>query len=228
MYALKNEDLSDKAYSAIKTMILKGDLVPGVKLYQEKLAENLGISRTPLNSALNQLEKEMLVESLPRRGFNVKKLSLKELLDLYDVRLRLEPLGARQAAENRDPGLLKQCRNLQTEYERILSRKITPDFRELDYGFHNLIMAMSGNVFLQKMISSYNIISLGNLQLFMKSEGFPKKTDDSLHEHQEILGYIISHLPEEAESAMFSHIQGTRNFLEREAEKENHGETEKR
>lgn len=225
MYTLKNEDLSDKAYTAIKQMILKGDLIPGEKLYQEKLAENLGISRTPLNSALNQLEKEMMVESLPRRGFVVTRLSLKEILDLFDVRLRLEPLGARQAAENRDPDMLKQCRGLVAEYKKI-SRNISPeDFRNLDYRFHNLVMKMSGNLFLQKMISSYNIISLGNLQLFMDSLHFPKKTTDSIREHREILQSIMDNSPDEAEKAMFSHVQGTRNLIAQNLKRENHGET---
>ncbi len=213
MYTLQQEDLSDKAYKAIKQLILQGELSPGEKLYQEKLAENLGISRTPLNSALNQLEKELLVESLPRRGFFVKQLSLKQLLDLYDVRLKLEPLGAREASENPDPQIREQCRILLSTYRKRKDEDPSRRFKELDYQFHNLIMEMSDNFFLKKMISSYNIISLGNLQLFMKKEDFPKKTGTSLSEHEAILAAVLEGKPEEAEAAMYAHIEGTRNLI---------------
>ncbi|MBI9101818.1 MAG: GntR family transcriptional regulator [Spirochaetales bacterium] len=220
MYLVKNEDLSEKAYEAVKSMILQGKLKPGEKLYQEKMAETLGISRTPLNGALNKLEKEMLVEALPRRGFYVKKLSLKELKDLYDIRLRLEPLGARSAAESQHPILNEKCKELLETFSQIDDQNIPSEFKELDHKFHNLIMDMSSNIFLSKMISSYNIISLGNLQLFMDKEYFPKKTTDSLEEHKRILTAIINGEPQNAEKEMFSHIEGTRNLLAEQLEKQ--------
>lgn len=222
MYTLQQEDLSEKAYKAIKQLILRGDLSPGEKLYQEKLASNLGISRTPLNSALNQLEKELLVESVPRRGFFVKRLSLKELLDLYDVRLKLEPLGAREAAGNQDRKLRESCRTLLESYDKRSREDAPRKFKELDYQFHNLIMEMSDNFFLKKMISSYNIISLGNLQLFMKKEDFPKKTSISMSEHVAILTAILENRPADAEKAMFSHIESTRNLIARRLEEASH------
>jgi DNA-binding GntR family transcriptional regulator len=213
MYALQQEDLSHKAYHAIKQMILRGAFSPGEKLFQEKLAEELGISRTPLNSALNQLEKELLVEALPRRGFFVKQLSLKELQDLYDIRLRLEPLGAKEAAENSTETQKERCRALLATYQKKENNAASDAFREFDYQFHNLVMEMSNNFFLQKMISSFNIISLGNLQLFMKQEDFPKKTSTSLKEHITILNAILDKEPEKAEKAMYSHIEETRNLI---------------
>ena len=170
----------------------------------------------------------MLVESLPRRGFYVKQLSLKELVDLYDVRLRLEPLGAKQAAESSDPQLRKDCQSLLSLYLSKTFDDSSINFKEMDYTFHNLIMKMSGNLFLQKMISSFNIISLGNLQLFMDKKEFPKKTAVSLKEHTLILKAVIDKKPDKAEEAMHCHIEETRNLISLNMEKDTHGEVEKR
>ena len=225
MYTVTNADLAEKTYHALKTMILRGELKPGEKLYQEKIAANLGISRTPLNSALNRLEKELLVEALPRRGFYVKELTLKELRDLYDVRLRLEPLGAREAAENGTPRHREQCRILLEEYQTLEAREYSVSFKERDYRFHNLIMEMSGNFFLQKMIASYNLISLGNLQLFMDQADFPRKTSDSLSEHTAILQTILEGDGLGAEEMMYKHIWQTRDLIDRRLAGASHGET---
>ena len=213
MYSVNIEDLSDKTYSAIKEMILTGRLMPGEKLYQEKLASDLGISRTPLNSALNRLEKEMLVEALPRRGFYVKKLKLKELVDLYDVRVRLEPLAAREAINCKNEALFVACEKLLKTYEKLSEKGKPEDFNKIDYNFHNLITEMCGNIFLQRMIASFNIISLGNMQIFMKDNQFPKKSSDSINEHKRILAAIIRKDPDAAELEMHFHINTTRNIL---------------
>ena len=225
MYTVTNADLAEKTYQALKTMILRGELKPGEKLYQEKLADSLGISRTPLNSALNRLEKELLVEALPRRGFYVKELTLKELRDLYDVRLRLEPLGAREAAENGTADHRQKCMVLLEEYQSRESEEYSVSFKEMDYRFHNLIMEMSGNFFLQKMIASYNLISLGNLQLFMDRADFPRKTSDSLSEHKAILRSILEGDSGGAENVMFRHIKETRDLIDHRLSGAPYGET---
>ncbi|HKJ84610.1 MAG TPA: GntR family transcriptional regulator, partial [Spirochaetia bacterium] len=70
------EDLSGQVYRMLKHMILVGELKTGEKLRQDDLAERLGVSRTPLLSAFSKLEKEMLVELIPRRGAFVKQYDL--------------------------------------------------------------------------------------------------------------------------------------------------------
>ena len=98
MYKVDYEDLSQQVYKTLKEMILTGRLSSGEKLRQDSLAEELGVSRTPLLSAFSKLEREMLVEIVPRRGAFVKKYSYEELIHVYDIRVRLEPLGAAEAA----------------------------------------------------------------------------------------------------------------------------------
>jgi len=99
MYKINYIDLNEKVYRALKEMILKNELRSGEKLNQEKLAIQLGVSRTPLQSAFYRLEKELLVEIKPRKGAFVKQLTLKDFYELYDIRGRLESLGAYEAAK---------------------------------------------------------------------------------------------------------------------------------
>ena len=95
---LAHENLDQKAYLIVKEMINDRRLAPGDKISQEKLASELGISRTPLISALKYLEKEKLVEAKPRRGFFVRAFNRDEMISIFELREVLEGLAARRAA----------------------------------------------------------------------------------------------------------------------------------
>ena len=97
---LQSENLDQKVYQIIKDMIEHRQLLPGQKIPQEKLAEELGISRTPLISALKFLEQEKLVETKPRRGFFVRLFTMAELVSIFEIREVLEGLSARRAAQS--------------------------------------------------------------------------------------------------------------------------------
>jgi len=90
MSKISNDELGAQAYKKVRSMIISKKLVPGQKIVQDKLAESLGISRTPLRSALQMLEAEYLVQSVPRKGVIVKEFSDKEIVELYDCRIALE------------------------------------------------------------------------------------------------------------------------------------------
>ena len=90
-----HENLDQKAYSILKKMIIDRKLLPGDKIPQEKLARELGISRTPLVSAIKYLEHEKLVEAKPRRGYFVRFFSIQEMVSIFELREVLEGLAAR-------------------------------------------------------------------------------------------------------------------------------------
>jgi DNA-binding GntR family transcriptional regulator len=95
----EHENLDQKAYQILKGMIIERQLLPGDKIPQEKLAEDLGISRTPLVNALKLLEQDKLVQSIPRRGFFVRHFNKHEMISIFELREVLEGLAARRAAE---------------------------------------------------------------------------------------------------------------------------------
>ena len=200
MYKVKHVDLSEKVYHILKNMILNDELKSGEKLNQEKLAQKLGVSRTPLLSAFSKLEKDILVEIIPRRGAFVKKLNYKEFLELYDIRARLEPLGAYEAAKHATVYEIKRLSKILDNFKRNISQSSSKHLSKIDYDFHMTIMKMSKNNLLFKMISSFNIIILSNL------EGLLKDPHQSLEEHIKMYNAIKEHNADLAEKIMFSHI----------------------
>jgi DNA-binding GntR family transcriptional regulator len=200
MYKVKHIDLSEKVYSTLKNMILNDELKSGEKLNQEKLAQKLGVSRTPLLSAFSKLEKEILIEIIPRRGAFVKKLNYNEFLELYDIRARLEPLGAYEAAKHTTAYEIKRLSKILDNFKRNILPYSSKYLCKIDYDFHMAIMKMSKNNLLFKMISSYNIIILSNL------EGLLKDPHQSLEEHIKIYNAIKEHNADLADKMMFSHL----------------------
>lgn len=205
-YRVDYEDLSGQVYRMLKHMILVGELKTGEKLRQDELAERLGTSRTPLLSAFSKLEKEMLVELVPRRGAFVKKYELEELVDIYEIRLRLEPYGAAEAARN---GTDEQIAELM-EMHRIfteLAGKGDPGVKEIDYEFHMKITELSGNQLLNNIISSYSIIPIANFY------GFFKEPATSASEHDVLCDAIRRRDVRGARREMFVHIDSSLRHL---------------
>ncbi|MFO7731400.1 MAG: GntR family transcriptional regulator [Spirochaetia bacterium] len=207
MEKLQYEDLPLKVYKALKDMILRGELKSGQKLQQERLAEQLGVSRTPLLTAFSKLEREMLIEILPRKGAYVRHFSKKELLDIYDIRVRMEPLGARKAAENATKEHLDELRSRIEEFRAASEKDDIGHITEADYKIHMEIMNTSGNQFLYQMASSFNIIVIANL------EGFPKDYHVSIKEHERLFDAIKSGDGDTAEKVMHNHLSSSREII---------------
>ncbi len=208
MYRVEYRDLTDQVYTIVKRMILTGELTPGTKLGQDDLAERLGVSRTPLLSALAKLEKELLVESIPRRGMYVRKYSTEEVLHLYEIRLRLEPYAAGEAARRADDAAVERCRGLARRFRSAVEAD-EGDAREIDYEFHMAIMVESGNDLLYNIGSSYNMIVVAN------TFGFLKDARESADEHDELVEAIAAHRASRARQIMFRHINASRKNLKR-------------
>ncbi len=207
MHAIDYADLSEKVYRSIREMILTGEIAPGEKLRQEELASKLGISRTPLAAAFSKLEKEMLVELLPRRGARVRMLGHTQLLDLYDIRIRLESLGAAAAASNATPGNVGRLEDSLERYRGCVESGDATRIRISDYEFHLAIAEISGNEALYRIISSFNIVFICN------QGGLLKPAHRSLEEHERLLGAIRARDGGEAERIMSQHLLDARNRL---------------
>lgn len=205
-YRVDYEDLSQQVYRMLKHMILVGELKTGEKLAQDELAERLGVSRTPLLSAFSKLEKEMLVEMVPRRGAFVKMYELNELVDIYEIRVRLEPLGAAEAARNGSDQEKAKLLELCAEFDGLAARK-DPSTKEADYEFHMHIMKMSGNQLLYNIISSYSIIPIANFY------GFFKEPETSATEHKHVCSAIRDGDVQRARKVMFQHVDSSRRKL---------------
>lgn len=206
MYKVTYEDLAQQVYRIVREMILSGELAPGQKLVQDELAERLGVSRTPLLAAFSKLEKDMLLESIPRRGMFVRRYSPEELLQVYDVRLRLEPLGAGEAAGHATDEEIERLWEMCRHFER-LAESHDSSTRAEDYLFHMQIMEMSRHQLLYNIVSSYNIIVVANFY------GFFKDPTVSAREHTAIVEAIADRNRQRAMKYTFQHIASSRRHL---------------
>jgi len=209
MHKLEYEDLQQKVYKAIKNMMLKGELKVNQKLAQENLARRLGVSRTPILAAFSKLEKDMLVVNLPRRGVFVRQFTIGELVDIYDIRVRLEPLGALQAASHTSEENARRLWELSKRFAAAVEASEVETIKEADYSLHMEIMRQSESAFLYEMISTFNILLIANLKGLQKNPG---KSDA---EHRSIIDAIVAGNSTKAEELMYEHILESRNVLRR-------------
>lgn len=202
---LAHENLDQKAYLIVKEMIIDRRLAPGDKICQEKLAAELGISRTPLISALKYLEKEKLVEAKPRRGFFVRAFDRAEMVSIFELREVLEGLAARRAAMTITD---EQIERLRQFFSAFATRTPITDYRDYcreDRRFHNTVTRIASREFLESILSTYNIISFSYQRV--GSAGLVRTPDETLGEHLAIIDAICRRDPEEAETRMRLHFR---------------------
>ena len=203
---ISHSDLSKPIYDKIKSMILTNELKAGQKLIQEKLAAELGVSRTPLNKALQLLEFEMLVESIPRKGVYVKKIDMKEMLDVFDCREGLEAVAARLAASKHDPLIAVRLKNIFTPF--INKKGISIDeYRLADEEFHYELIKSAGNPVLSRLYFFDNmadkIIKLGLV----------RPPEETLIEHLKIIDAISRNEPEVSAYEAMMHVRKSRDLI---------------
>ncbi len=204
---IQAENLDQKVYQIIKDMIEHRQLLPGQKIAQEKLAAELGISRTPLISALKFLEQEKLIETKPRRGFFVRLFTMEEMVSIFEIREVLEGLSARRAAQSISPAQEVQLAKI---FQPFLGVEDITDYQaysRADRKFHNYLAGISSREFLSSILQTYNIVSLA--YQWPTREGLIRSPNETIKEHQAIIDAICSHDPEAAEQCMRLHLQAT-------------------
>ncbi len=221
---IQTENLDQKAYLIVKQMIENRDLMPGQKIPQEKLAADLGISRTPLISALKFLEHEKLVETKPRRGFFVRLFSIEEMISIFEIREVLEGLSARRAARSISKAQIDELKKI---FKPFLKQKNIEDFyaySKADRLFHNTIAQIGSREFLTSILQTFNIISLA--YQYPTREGLIRSPNETIRDHIEIVEAICSHDENAAETSMRYHLTTTIGRLRTHIQEEGHNQKE--
>mgnify|MGYP003565529183 CR=1 FL=1 len=214
----EHENLDQKAYLILKNMIISRKLLPGDKIPQERLARDLGISRTPLVSALKYLEKEKLVEAIPRRGFYVRLFTKEEMISIFELREVLEGLAARRAARNISDGQISKLQNFFEQFKKQADITDISAYAKEDRRFHNFITEIGAKEFLKSILENYNIISY-SYQL-ISSEGLVRTPNETIREHLAMIDAISNRDEDLAEDIMRQHLQRGIAVLRHEIEKE--------
>lgn len=200
----KEQSLADKAYSTIRSAIISNELSPGEVLAEESLAEQLGISRTPIRAALQRL---LFEEIVVQRGKNVvvSDVTEQDIRDINAVRMQLEPLSAKLIAHN--PLTARQITRLHTlnDMQRKAVEKADANaFLDYDYTFHVTLAEFSGNSYLRDIVEKTNTVSRRFLVL---SGTLNKYSGLACDEHLVIIEALEAGDYERASAAIRYHLE---------------------
>jgi DNA-binding GntR family transcriptional regulator len=208
---ITSENLDQKAYQIIKDMIENRTLPPGQKIPQEKLAAELGISRTPLLGALKFLEQEKLIETRPRRGFFVRSFSMEEMVSIFEIREVLEGLSARRAAQSITNSQKMQLTKIFAPFTDLADITDYQAYSRADRKFHNYLAQISSREFLNSILQTFNIVSLA--YQYPTREGLIRSPNETITEHISIIEAICNRNPKAAEQRMRQHLRRTSTVL---------------
>lgn len=144
----QRKNLTLAAYDRIMEMMINYDIVPGQRLVFVDLAEQLGVSRTPVNNALSILAKEGYLDFIPNQGYTVHKLTREELVSLYEVREILEVGTISKAIRGITPEKIDHFRRIKEAYEKAITDRVHRGLFVLDTDFHAAVIEMLENPYL--------------------------------------------------------------------------------
>ncbi len=200
---LQSKSLREHIVDVLHEAILCGDLSPGQPLIETDLAAQLGVSRAPLREAIQILNSEGLVETIPRRGTRVSTLERKDIVELYSLRGVLEALAIRCIIDQSDPCDLRRLEAISERMLRAANQGNLRKVNELDHSFHDTLIAMSGHSLLQ---TTWNLVAL-RVRRVMTLRNM--RNDDIrlvAYSHLPILDAIRDRDGERATSAIEAHV----------------------
>jgi len=198
------ELLSQKVYRVLKTEIIKGSLKPGTKLSEGKIAEQTGVSRTPVREALKELAAEGFVKMNPNQAVVVSNASVEDIQEVLQIRGVLEGLAARLATKMISEEEIKELEKYQKQMEYYTKKDDVLAFSEMDAEFHELILNICGN---NKLIQIRKNISDQAHRYRIRSLSIPGRLKYSLKEHQEIVEALKRKDAEQADRLSQKHIE---------------------
>jgi DNA-binding GntR family transcriptional regulator len=213
-YVRKKEgSKQETAYQTIKTAILENKIDPDKMLVESSLCEMLGFSKTPIREALKRLTAEGFVTSIPEKGTFVTKLTIDEMIQLYDVREVLEGLAARLCALRSDKKLIHSLGKLMHRLEEDLQKKNNIDFKsshdynKTDMQFHDVVIHGCHN---DKLISFSKTMIAQIYRFALRADHDRQKL--SFFEHKKVYEAISQGDSDGAERLMREHIKSVKAY----------------
>ena len=190
--------------------INKGILSPGERLMEIQIAEEMGVSRTPVREAIRKLELEGFVVMIPRRGTYVANISIKDINEVYEIRSALDILAGGLAAERINDDEIEEMRELLLISEKHIEENNLAKIVETDSKFHDVLYTASRNERLVSIISNLReqITSIRG-----QSMNYPGRLVDTLDEHKEIVESIAARDIDRAQEAVRVHLENAEQTL---------------
>lgn len=200
------------AYFRLKQSIYDGSLRAGQKLVERELSQRLGISRIPLRESLIRLEAEGLIRSIPYSSTYVEDLEPVDVLEIYSLRLALEPMATRLAALHSRPSLIGRLKRWCRQMSDLHRQGRKQQLDRLDYAFHHAIVRSSGHKRLLRAYESAHILIVGpRLQYAHLKDQPPEQIAEN---HLKIVNLIAAGDAEGAQQAAYEHVSNSILALE--------------
>ena len=199
--------LADKAYLAIRDQLIMLDIQPGAPIDDDQLATSLDVGRTPVREALKRLEGDRLVVSYPRRGTFATGMDIADLAHISEIRLLLEPLAARRAAERAPRATRNDLDDLAHRIEVVdIARTDRREVMRWDLGVHRAIYRAADNPHLEDVLIRYD-----NLATRIHCMFLDRLSTTDMHvvaEHVALLRAIAAGEADRAEDLAREHVLG--------------------
>ena len=181
--------LRDVVFNTLREAILKGELKPGERLMELQLASKLGVSRTPIREAIRMLEQEGLAVTMPRKGAEVAKMTLKDMEDVLEVREALDELA--------------NLKTIKDEFKRSMDSGDVKKIAEEDVKFHDAIYEATNNA---KLVSMMNNIREQMYRYRVEYLKDPKNYPMLVKEHDAIYRALEARNMELVTTEMHTHV----------------------
>ena len=204
------QPLREVVCEALRDAIREGTLKPGERLMEIQLAEQLGVSRTPVREAIRKLELDGYVIMMPRRGTYVANMSMRDISDIFEIRSALESLSNGLAAQRITPEELEHLQRLLVMISSYVAEKDMDKIVEVDIEFHDLLYHASRNKRLVGIISNLR----DQLTRFRTvSMSYPGRLEATMEEHRAIVDAISNGDSKAAEKAAEKHMENSEKTL---------------
>jgi DNA-binding GntR family transcriptional regulator len=202
------ETFKDKAYTALRNVIMSSDIYRSrtdLRLDERQLAQDFGISRTPVREAMAQLEREGFVRSVPRRGIYVVRKTKREVIELIQAWAALESMAARLITESASDQDIAGLRRMFATFEDDKLHAKLDEYSEVNIAFHQTLIELSGNQALIRLAA--NLFT--HMRMIRGSTiGEDDRVDRSIRDHMNIIQALEARDTERAEDLVRQHALG--------------------
>lgn len=202
--------LREVIFNSLREAIIVGELKPGERLMEVQLAEKMGVSRTPVREAIRKLELEGLVEMIPRKGAHVAELSVKNIMDVLEVRASLDGLATGLSAQRITREEVEDLRHVNGQFSNYIEKGNLQGVVKKDIEFHDIIYRSSRNEKLMQLLNNLREQVYRFRVIYLKDLSNPKEL---LKEHTDILEAISLNDTEKAHEIAQHHIKNQEDYI---------------
>lgn len=202
--------IREQVYRILRDDICQGVYAPGTRLQEVELAENLNVSRSPVREALRQLASDGLLLEIPNKGVYIKEFTVKDIEEIYDLRVMLESYGILHSNGHVTSMRRERLLGLLTEMENYLQKGDLRSYTSVDERLHNHIVHLGDNSLIN---DTYDRVRSMNQQFRILSLMDEQRFRESMDEHREIVHALVTGDLKKADEVNHHHLELARQAI---------------